>query len=177
MRPIRTSAAVLLAAAACLGAVGCGGDEEEGGVDTAPAAPTTATSPGTPTNAPPPPTTTAPSDDPNAQPPPETSGPEDQPGGAGDEEPARVEAALSGRGGRIGPRVVKVPPYISVEVTLFSADGRGYQATVEGRRLAVGGDKRSDSASLDGLRPGARYTVQPSGGSAIRIEASAEPGP
>ena len=147
-------------------------------MDTAPVAPTTATSPGTPTNPPPPPTTTAPGDDPNAQPPPETSGPEDQPGGAGDEEPARVEAALSGRGGRIGPRVVKVPPYISVEVTLFSADRRDYSATVEGKALRVSGSDRSDSASLDGLRPNASYTVQPSGGgSAIRIVASAEPGP
>src|SRR4029078_5822261 len=45
----------------------------------------------------------------------ETS-PESLPGGAGDEEPARVLALFTARGGRITPPVVRVPPFISVKV-------------------------------------------------------------
>ena len=150
---------------------GCGGDDEEQR-DVA-TTPPPAAEPTASTSAPPPST---PSTTPQAQPPPET-GPEDQPGGAGDEEPARVEAALTGRGGRIGPREVRVPPYIAVEVTLYSADERGYSITVGGKRVKVGPGDRSGSISLDGLRPNASYTVKTSGGRTIRVVASAEPGP
>ena len=55
----------------------------------------------------------------------ETS-PEDMPGGAGDEEPARTLALFTARGGQIGPRVVRVPAFISIEVRLRSADGGDY---------------------------------------------------
>ena len=170
MKPIRSSAAVTLLAVAAL--AGCGGDDEEtNGVATTP--PPAADEATTSTPAPPPST---PSTTPQAQPPPET-GPEDQPGGAGDEEPARVEAALTGRGGDIGPREVRVPPYIAVEVTLYSADKRDYSITVNGERVKVGSADRSGSISLDGLRPNASYTVKASGGRVIRVVASAEPGP
>ena len=160
--PIRSSALVPLLAVAALTAAGCGGDDEKAsGVSTTPPpeAPATAT------------TTT-----PQAQPPPET-GPEDQPGGAGDEEPARVEAALTGRGGRIGPREVRVPPYIAVEVTLHSADGRDYSVTVNGKRLSAGSGNPSGSISLSGLRPNASYLVKASDGRTVKVVASAEPGP
>jgi hypothetical protein len=133
-----------------------------------PEAPATASTPA--------PAATATTTTPQAQPPPET-GPEDQPGGAGDEEPARVEAALTGRGGKIGPREVRVPPYIAVEVTLHSADGRDYSVTVNGKRVKVDSGDRSGSVSLDGLRPNASYTLKASDGRTIRVVASAEPGP
>ena len=156
---------------AALAAAGCGGDDEkQSGVSTTPPpqAPATASTPA--------PTVSTPATTPQAQPPPET-GPEDQPGGAGDEEPARVEAALTGRGGKISPREVRVPPYIAVEVTLYSADRRDYEVTVNGKRVTVGSGDRLGSVSLAGLRPNASYTVKSSDGRTIRVVASAEPGP
>jgi hypothetical protein len=103
--------------------------------------------------------------------------PEQQPGGAGDEEPARSQALLTGRGGRISPRLVQVPPFISVRVELRSADGRGYSLRIAGRRIAAGGGLASASTTLDGLRSGKAYVGRGSDGGRIRIEASAEPGP
>jgi len=106
------------------------------------------------------------------------SSPEDQPGGAGDEEPIRTEALVTGRGGRISPRLVRVPPFIAVRLELRSGDGRSYGLRVAGRRLRVGPERRRDSALLEGLGHGERYLARPIGaGNAVRIEATAEPGP
>ena len=52
--------------------------------------------------------------------------PEDEPGGAGDEEPARTLALFTAENGRITPRVVRVPAFISIQVELRSKDGREY---------------------------------------------------
>lgn len=104
--------------------------------------------------------------------------PEDQQGGAGDEEPARSQALLTGRGGTITPRLVRVPPYIAVRVELRAADGRSYGLRFGRRAVRAGAEVGSSSTTLDGLRPGAAYTGRPiGGGNAVRIEASAEPGP
>ena len=104
--------------------------------------------------------------------------PEQQPGGAGDEEPARVPASFSGRGGRISPRTVHVPPYIAVQVQLRSGDGRDYGLRFPGALVRVGPGKRVDSALLEGLRPGRSVSGTPmGGGSPVRIVANAEPGP
>ncbi len=168
MTPIRSSAAGALLAVAALAAAGCGGDDEKAS-DTTPAA-------STPTTASTPAPVTTPQAGTETTPPAKTS-PEDQPGGAGDEEPARVEAALTGRGGKIGPREVRVPPYIAVEVTLHSADGRDYSVTVNGKRLNVGSGNPSGSISLSGLRTNASYLVKASDGRTIKVVASAEPGP
>ena len=109
---------------------------------------------------------------------PEQTSPEDQPGGAGDEEPARSLALLTGREGRISPRVVRVPAFISIRVELRSADGGSYGLRLDGRTLRAGGAVGSASTVLDGLRPGAAVVGRPvSGGNAVRIEATAEPGP
>ena len=109
---------------------------------------------------------------------PTSPSPEDQEGGAGDEVPARSEALLTGRGGRITPRRVRVPAFISVRVVLRSADGEPYSLRVAGRSLRAGGALSSASAELDGLRPGRAYVATQEGtGARIRIEASAEPGP
>ena len=104
--------------------------------------------------------------------------PEEQEGGAGDETPARSQALLTGRGGRISPRLVRVPPYIAVRVELRSADGRSYGLRFGRVAVRAGRGIASSSTTLDGLRPGAAYRGRPlGGGSAVRIEASAEPGP
>jgi hypothetical protein len=108
----------------------------------------------------------------------ETESPEDQPGGAGDEEPARSQAMFTGRGGRIGPRLVRVPAFFAIRVELRSADGQPYALRIGGRTLRVDRDVDSVSAQFDGLRPGRSLVGTPVGGGArVRVEASAEPGP
>lgn len=105
--------------------------------------------------------------------------PENQPGGAGDEEPARTQAELTGRGGRIAPRVVRVPPFIAIRVELRSADGRTYELRLKRRALRADRDVAAATTDVAGLRPGKRLVAQPvnGAGNAVVIEASAEPGP
>jgi hypothetical protein len=104
--------------------------------------------------------------------------PEDMPGGAGDEEPARTLALLTGRGGRITPRVVRVPAFIQVVVELRSADGATYALRFGDTTIRAGGELSSVSTRIDGLRPGEAVTGRPTGaGNPVRIEATAEPGP
>jgi hypothetical protein len=158
-------------AAAALAATACGGDEESG-TDTAARQ---QTEPRTETEAPRA-TVTAPGPEPQETIPRES--PEDQPGGAGDEVPARSLAMFTARGGRITPRVVRVPPFIAVRAELRAADGRSYSLTFGNRTIRVGPEISSASTVLDGLRPGRAYSGRPGGaGNPVRIEASAEPGP
>jgi hypothetical protein len=180
----RTAAAAL--ATAGLAAGGCGGDDE------APPAPLPsggATEAAPPATEPePPPTDTAPARterEPEAAERPgeearsarrRRESPEDQPGGAGDEIPARSQALFTGRGGRIRPRTIRVPPFIAVRVELRSADGRLYSLRGQGRRLRAGGQLASMAATFDGLRPGRRLRLRGPGGG-VTVEASAEPGP
>lgn len=112
---------------------------------------------------------------PGEQPP---RGTEDQPGGAGDEEPIRTEAVLRGRDGRLAPRLIRVPPFISVRLELRSADGRSYAARVAGRTLRATGS-RPAAVTLEGLPSGDRYVVRATDGASGRsvVEAVAEPGP
>jgi hypothetical protein len=102
--------------------------------------------------------------------------PEDQPGGAGDEEPARSEVVLTGKGGRIGPLLVKVPPFIAIHVELRSGDGKPYVIGFGRRILRVGPKGARSSATFAGLRPGKRLSGAAVSGKVV-IEASAEPGP
>jgi hypothetical protein len=160
---------------------GCGDDDEESSSKTA-------TQTQTEKSPPPPPTVTEtqpqqeetePELEPTetVEPPPETS-PEDAPGGAGDEEPARSLALFTGRGGRITPRVVRVPAFISIRIELRSADGREYALRFKGETVRVSSALGSVSTTFDGLRPGASIVGTPAGGGAkVRIEATAEPGP
>jgi hypothetical protein len=111
-----------------------------------------------------------------------SASPEDQPGGAGDEEPARTLAMFTGEGGRIVPRVVRVPAFISIRVELRSADGQPYglafATDTSSVRIRVSGALGSVSSTIDGLRPGQAITGTPIGnGTPVRIEATAEPGP
>lgn len=104
------------------------------------------------------------------------SSPESQQGGAGDEVPASSQALLTGRNGRIMPRLVRVPPYIAVRVELRSADGERYRLTANGRAVEAGRQLSSASAVYDGLRPGDRLVLTGPSGRVV-VEASAEPGP
>ena len=157
--------------AALLAASGCGGDDETD--STAPAATARTDTASTPTVAG---TETEPAGtDTRAK----TSGePEAMPGGAGDEEPARTLALFTGRGGRITPRLVRVPAFISVQAELRSADGAIYVLRFGDTTITAGGELSSVSTTIDGLRPGEAIVGKATkGGNDVRISATAEPGP
>jgi hypothetical protein len=152
---------------------GCGGGDEEPSstpATTAPEQTATTETESTPTETEqePPGTESAPTE----------STPEDQPGGAGDEEPARTLALFTAKDGRITPRVVRVPAFISIEVQLRSADGAKYRMRFGDVTITAGGELSSVSTTIDGLRPGKAIVGTPEGpGNRVRIEATAEPGP
>jgi hypothetical protein len=156
--------------------LGCGGDEEEPASETA----TTAVTEAAPTE-----TEAAETEmereAPEAEAETESSpaeSPEDEPGGAGDEEPARTLALLTAESGRIAPRVVRVPAFISIQVELRSKDGREYGLRFGDVTIRAGGGLNSVSTTIDGLRPGEAIVGKPTGpGNRVRIEATAEPGP
>lgn len=109
-----------------------------------------------------------------------STSPEDQPGGAGDEEPARSQALFTGKGGRITPPVVKVPPFIAIRVELRSADGQGYSLDFgNGKGVMTSQQISSSSTQFPGLRPDRKLVGRPVGGlgNPVTIVASAEPGP
>ena len=148
----------------------CGGDDEEQS-----SAPTTAQPAQTATETVPTETEQAP---PETESVPTEATPEDQPGGAGDEEPARTLALFTANDGRITPRVVRVPAFISIEVQLRSADGEKYRMRFGDVTITAGGGLSSVSTTIDGLRPGEAIVGTPEGpGNRVRIEATAEPGP
>jgi len=168
--PNRPAAAAALAALALAG--GCGGDDEDEPAREADGR----TSRTTATETPPADTQQAETDREQAAPAPAEPSPEDQQGGAGDEEPARSLASVTGRGGRVSPQRVLVPPYISIRVELRSADGRAYALRGGGRSLRVDRDIAAASTTFDGLRPGRRLVLRGAQGR-VAVEASAEPGP
>jgi hypothetical protein len=174
-----------------LAVAGCGGDDDESAATTEAQPPPTAEPAPTETEAEaetepeetePEETEAEPEPDPEpaepgepAEPP---ASPEDQPGGAGDEEPARALALLTGENGRITPRRVRVPAYISIRVELRAGDGREYGLRFGDDTLRVSGGLSSVSTTIDGLRPGEAVVGTPTGpGNRVRIEATAEPGP
>jgi hypothetical protein len=157
--------------AALCAASGCGGDDETD--STAPAANARTETAETPTEAR---TETEPAGTETEA---ETSSePEAMPGGAGDEEPARTLALFTGRGGRIAPRVVRVPAFIQVQVELRSGDGATYALRFGDTTIKAGGELKSVSTTIDGLRPGEAIVGRAMGrGTDVRISATAEPGP
>jgi hypothetical protein len=176
----RRSALAALVIALAAWPAACGGDDEEAASEAQPA----------PTAEPAPPATDetedATEEGPEPEPEPETeptetrprASPEDQPGGAGDEEPARSLALFTGEDGRIAPRVVRVPAFISIRVELRARDGGEYGLTFDGETIRVSGGLSSVATTIDGLRPGEAVVGKPIGeGNRVRIAATAEPGP
>jgi hypothetical protein len=165
--------ACLLAGALAIG--GCGGDDDD--ASTAPT--TTVETETTPVVTTPTETETEPTETT------ETEGetvtqtsPEEQPGGAGDEEPARTLALFTATDGRIRPRTVRVPAFISVQIELRSADGARYALRFGDVTVRAGGELNSTSTTIDGLRPNESIVGVPQGaGNRVRISATAEPGP
>jgi hypothetical protein len=155
-----------------LACAGCGGDDEA-----ASNAPTTGTEVATtPTETTPTEAATERSLTETATAQPETS-PEAMPGGAGDAA-ARTLALLTGRDGRITPRVVRVPAFIAVQIELRSGDGATYALRFGDTTLTAGGQLNSVSTTIDGLRPNEVVVGTPKGaGNRVRISATAEPGP
>jgi hypothetical protein len=73
---------------------------------------------------------------------------------------------------------VRVPPYIAVQVSLRSADGRGYSLRFPGRgALSTGGQRITASTMFAGMRPGVSAVGRSSAAGAVTIVANAEPGP
>jgi hypothetical protein len=188
---VTRTAPTALAAALVLALAGCGGDDEESAATTeAPPPPTAEPAPTAteeteaatgeteaeqPEPEPEPPETEPEPEPPETEPP---VSPEDQPGGAGDEEPARSLALFTGEGGRITPRTVRVPAFISIRVELRSGDGREYGLAFGSDTIRVSGGLSSASTTIDGLRPTEAIVGTPTGpGNRVRIEATAEPGP
>ena len=163
----RAAFCLTVVCAAGLVATGCGGDDDEPERTTAPTAP--AETLPAPVTTPPPETTPMPGARPERHPP---AVPEQE----GDEEAIRSEAVFTGRGGRLRPRVVRVPAYIAIRVILRSADGKAYSLAIGGTGMHAGGKQGTDELELDGLLPGRAYRgTSPEGN--VRVVASAEPGP
>jgi hypothetical protein len=95
---------------------------------------------------------------------------------SGDETPISTQALFTGRGGKITPRKVEVPPFIAVTVVLRSADGKTYSIEVPGHGIATNGRAQ---LKLPGLRAEHRYVIKNKSGTpaTLIIEANAEPGP
>ncbi len=189
-RPPRAAPRTLAALATLVlagGTIGCGGGEgdepepsvsrEEPGAAAPPSPPPEAGPPGAggPPSEKPPPNGSPPGEPPEgpASPPP-GAGPPDARGEDGGSEPVRAEVLVTGRDGRLTPRLVRVPPYIAVRLVVRSGDGADYRLRVDGEVASTGGS--GSSADLDGLPPGKRYVARGDAGTVV-IEASAEPGP
>ena len=95
---------------------------------------------------------------------------------SGDEVPISTQALFTGRGGKITPAKVEVPPFIAVTVVLKSADGKTYSIQTKNHGIATNGTAQ---LKLSGLRAGDRYVLKNNSGTPARliIEANAEPGP
>jgi hypothetical protein len=169
LRKFRAAFVTALVFALLMGLPGCGGDDEE---PTPTAAGPAETAAGETQAAR---TETEPEPETESEP---AESPEDQPGGAGDEEPARTLALFTADNGRIAPRVVRVPAFISIQVELRSKDGREYGMRFGDVTITAGGGLNSVSTTIDGLRPGKAIVGRPTGaGNTVRVEATAEPGP
>ncbi len=98
-------------------------------------------------------------------------------GGAGDEEPAQTLALFTAKDGKITPRRVQVPAFISIRVELRSGDGAEHSLTFGSKTVRAGGALSSASTTFDGLRPGDKLVVTVDDGGRVVISATAEPGP
>lgn len=169
---LRSGLAIL--AALALGLAACGDDS--GGGSTG-AASITSTSP---------PVATAPS---AMEPPPDATGPATVPPGgaehtgrdqdqAGGEEPVRVDAQFTVRGGRLSPSTVTTPAFLAVQVSVRNLDGVAREVVVRADRvyrLSVGPGRRA--ARLIPGQPAGNYAVLVQGRRRGALVFGGEPGP
>jgi hypothetical protein len=90
----------------------------------------------------------------------------------------RIPAAFVVRDGALDPRMITVPPFLAVELSVLSADGRSHRLVLRApsaRTLAVGAGERA-AAQVPGLRAG-RYVVELDGHAAGALVAGGEVGP
>ncbi|HEV7772815.1 MAG TPA: hypothetical protein VGO48_05950 [Conexibacter sp.] len=168
-----TTLAVLTALTATASA--CGGGNTGPGTTNptasapdATAPPTNATQPGTAPTTTPPATTTAPTE---TQPSGDTGG--------GGEQQVRVPASfVVTQSGRLTPPTITVPPFLAVEISIRSDDGRAHVLvlqTPQPHTLQVAAGKRA-AVRIAGLRAG-RYPVTLDGSRAGALVAGGEVGP
>ncbi|HKG03149.1 MAG TPA: hypothetical protein VKB03_08205 [Conexibacter sp.] len=170
-----TALAVLTALATAVSA--CGGGNTGPGASTNPTAsapdatapPTDATQPGTaPTTTPPTTTTTPPTE---TQPSGDT--------GDGGEQQVRVPASfVVTQSGRLTPPTITVPPFLAVEISIRSDDGRPHRLVIQTPQphtLQVAAGRRA-AVRIAGLRAD-RYTVTLDGRRAGALVAGGEVGP
>jgi hypothetical protein len=162
--------ALALGAAACLALAGCGDDDD--GADRPASAPQTLATSTTATT--PPATVTPPSTAPPGGA--EHQGREQDEGG--DEEPIRIPATFTLRGGQLRPRSVSVPAFLAIQVSIRNLDAvtrivvvradRDYRIVVRPRRRAA--------RLVPGQRQG-NYPVLVRGGGRATLVSGGEPGP
>jgi len=177
VRLLRCLAVVLaLTLSACGGGnTGAGtGAEPTASAPDATAPPADATQPGTGSVTTPPATTPT-----ETQTEPATGGSSGGTAGGGDEEAVRVPAAFTVvAGGRLTPPTITVPPFLAVELSLASSDGKPHRLVVRTPtphtlRVAAGGRA---AIRIPGLRAG-RYPVLLDGHRAGALVAGGEVGP
>jgi hypothetical protein len=167
-----------LAVLTVLAITGCGGGNTGPGASTNPTAsapdatapPTDATQPGTAPATAPPATTTTPAQ----------TEPAGGAGGSGEDEQAvRVPASfVVTQSGRLTPPTITVPPFLAVEISIRSDDGRPHTLvlqTTQPHTLQVAAGRRA-AVRIAGLRAG-RYAVTLDGRRAGALVAGGEVGP
>jgi hypothetical protein len=173
----RSPRCLSLAVLTAVALAGCGGGSVGGGTTTPPTAsapdakapPTDATQPGTG------PVTTqtmAPTQT-------HTPVPAPSPSPAGGSRNVRIPASfVAAPGGRLAPARITVPPFLAVEVSLQSADGKPHRLVLQTptpRTLAVGAGRRA-AVRIAGLRAG-RYAVLLDGRRAGALVVGGDGGP
>lgn len=176
MRFPRCLTALAVLTALTVAASACGGGNTGPGASTNPTAsapdatapPTDATQPGTAPTTTPPATTTTPTE---TQPSGDTGG--------GGEQQVRVPASfVVTPSGRLTPPTITVPPFLAVEISIRSDDGRAHTLvlqTPEAHTLQVAAGRRA-AVRIPGLRAG-RYAVTLDGRRAGALVAGGEVGP
>jgi hypothetical protein len=175
--------ALAFAMATALAVGACGGGNTGAGTAGGPTA-------STPLAKPPPPDATQPGTGPVTTPTTTTPPAETQTepsGGAGDggggsagggEQAVRVPASFTVVGGGLTPPTITVPPFLAVEISLLSSDGKPHRLTVRTpmpQTLSVGAGERT-AVRIAGLRAG-RYPVVLDGRHAGALVAGGEVGP
>jgi hypothetical protein len=100
--------------------------------------------------------------------------------GAGDEQPIRVPATYTFSAGGLKPSTISVPAFLTIALTVVSADGKAHDVTVQtdhgAKSLHVTAGGRASSV-LTGMKRGT-YDVSGDGGAATaKLVVGVEPGP